>query len=119
MDSDQERVEDSKAAYRESLINYGNYLYDRGGSWVGEKTPTEILDILQKIIEVQNGYRELNERKSKLQKEAKADDYKALIEEEKEKIKILLGERDKIDMQIEDIQKEINRLESLVDRLVK
>ena len=119
LDSDQERVEDSKAAYRESLINYGNYLYDRGGSWVGENTPTEILDILQKIIEVQNGYRELNERKSKLQKEAKADDYKALIEEEKEKIKILLGERDKIDMQIEDIQKEINRLESLVDRLVK
>ena len=119
LDSDQERVEDSKAAYRESLINYGNYLYDRGGSWVGEKTPTEILDILQKIIEVQNGYRELNERKSKLQKEAKADDYKALIEEEKEKIKILLGERDKIDMQIEDIQKEINRLESLVDRLGK
>ena len=101
------------------MINYGNYLYDRGGSWIGETTPSEILDILQKIIEIQNEYRELNERKQRLQKEAKADDYKALIEEEKEKIKILLGEREKIDMQIEDIEKEIKRLESLVDRLVK
>lgn len=119
IDEDNERVEDCQAAYIESLINYGNYLYDRGGSWVGETTPSEILDILQKIIEIQNEYRELNERKSRLQKEAKADDYKALIEEEKEKIKILLGERDKIDKQIEDIQKEINRLEGLVDRLVK
>ena len=84
-----------------------------------QTTPSEILDILQKIIEIQNEYRELNERKQRLQQEAKADDYKALIEEEKEKIKILLGEREKIDMQIEDIEKKIKRLESLVDRLVK
>ena len=119
VEKDDERVEDSQVAYKEALINYGNYLYDRGGSWIGETTPSEILDILQKIIEIQNEYRELNERKQRLQKEAKADDYKALIEEEKEKIKILLGEREKIDMQIEDIEKEIKRLESLVDRLVK
>ncbi|MGN1189747.1 MAG: hypothetical protein ACI4SL_05040, partial [Candidatus Ornithospirochaeta sp.] len=119
LESDDERVEDSLSAYNEALINYGNYLYDRGGSWIGETTPPEILDILQKIIEIQNEYRELNERKSRLQKEAKADDYKALIEEEKEKIKILLGEREKIDMQIEDIEKEISRLEGLVEKLVK
>ena len=119
VEKDDERVEDSQVAYKEALINYGNYLYDRGGSWIGETTPSEILDILQKIIEIQNEYRELNERKQRLQQEAKADDYKALIEEEKEKIKILLGEREKIDMQIEDIEKEIKRLESLVDRLVK
>ena len=119
VEKDDERVEDSQVAYKEALINYGNYLYDRGGSWIGETTPSEILDILQKIIEIQNEYRELNERKQRLQKEAKADDYKALIEEEKEKIKILLGEREKINMQIEDIEKEIKRLESLVDRLVK
>ena len=119
VEKDDEKVEDSQVAYKEALINYGNYLYDRGGSWIGETTPSEILDILQKIIEIQNEYRELNERKQRLQKEAKADDYKALIEEEKEKIKILLGEREKIDMQIEDIEKEIKRLESLVDRLVK
>ena len=116
---DDERVEDSRSNYVECLINYGNYLYDRGGSWIGEDTPTEILDILQKIIEIQNKYGELNERKNRLQKEAKADDYKALIEEEKEKIRILLNERDKIDLQIEDIEKEIKRLESLVDKLVK
>lgn len=119
LESDDERVEDSLSAYNEALINYGNYLYDRGGSWIGETTPPEILDILQKIIEIQNEYRELNERKSRLQKEAKADDYKALIEEEKEKIKILLGEREKIDNQIEDIEKEISRLEGLVEKLVK
>ena len=119
VEKDDEKVEDSQVAYKEALINYGNYLYDRGGSWIGETTPSEILDILQKIIEIQNEYRELNERKQRLQQEAKADDYKALIEEEKEKIKILLGEREKIDMQIEDIEKEIKRLESLVDRLVK
>ena len=119
VEKDDEKVEDSQVAYKEALINYGNYLYDRGGSWIGETTPSEILDILQKIIEIQNEYRELNERKQRLQQEAKADDYKALIEEEKEKIKILLGEREKIDMQIEYIEKEIKRLESLVDRLVK
>ncbi|MGN1164720.1 MAG: hypothetical protein ACI4S4_07965 [Candidatus Ornithospirochaeta sp.] len=118
LEEDSERVGDSEVSLRECLINYGNYLYDRGGSWIGEETSPEILDVLQNIIETQNQYRDLNNRKSRLQKEAKADDYKALIEEEKEKIRILEGEREKIALQIEDIKKEISRLEGLVRKLV-
>lgn len=118
-EENEERVSDREAGMREALINYGNYLYDRGGSWVGEETPTEVLDILQRIIDTQNTYRELNDRKSKLKAEAKADDYKALILQEREKIEILEGEREKIALQIEEIKKEIARLESLVDKLIQ
>ena len=119
LEENEDSVNDSQVSLRECLINYGNYLYDRGGSWIGEDTPPEVLDILQKIIDVQNEYKTLNERKNQLKAEAKADDYKALIEEEKERIRILEGEREKIALQIEDIKKEIARLESLVDRLIK
>ena len=118
LEEDEERVRESEVSLRECLINYGNYLYDRGGSWIGEDTSPEILDVLQNIIETQNQYRDLNNRKARLQKEAKADDYKALIEEEKEKIRILEGEREKIASQIQDIKKEISRLEGLVRKLV-
>lgn len=118
LEEDGERVRDSEVSLRECLINYGNYLYDRGGCWIGEDTSPKILDVLQSIIETQNRYRDLNNRKARLQKEAKADDYKALIEEEKEKIRILEGEREKIALQIEDIKKEISRLEGLVRKLV-
>ena len=47
----------------------------------------------------------------------KADDYKAQIEEERAKILILQKEKERIDLQISQIQAEIDRLEGTVDRL--
>ena len=54
---------------------------------------------------------------NRLKKEAKADDYKALIEEEKAKILILQKEKERIDQQIAQIENEIERLEGSIDRL--
>ncbi len=112
-------VEEKETAFRECIINYGNYLYDRGGSWIDEKTPPDVLDIVQAILENQKAYSSLNSERSRIEKEAKADDYKALIESEKEKIRILEEEKRKIDDQISGIEKEIERLESLVERIFK
>ncbi len=119
MEEDGSSLEAKKAEFDECIINYGNYLYDRGGSWIGENTPTEVLDALQLILENQNEYGSLLKKREQLQKEAKADDYKALIEEERNKIRILEEEKGRIDTQIEEISKEIERLESLVERLVR
>lgn len=119
MEEDGSSLEAKKAEFDECIINYGNYLYDRGGSWIGENTPTEVLDALQLILENQNEYGSLLKKREQLQKEARADDYKALIEEERNKIRILEEEKGRIDTQIEEISKEIGRLESLVERLVR
>ncbi len=112
-------LEEKENDYRECVINYGNYLYDRGGSWIGEETPSDVLDVIQLILENQKEYSSLNKRKEQLQKEAKADDYKAMIEEEKAKIRILEDEKRKIDREIEEIEREINRLSGMVNKLVK
>ncbi len=119
MEEDGSSLETRKAEFDECIINYGNYLYDRGGSWIGENTPTEVLDTLQLILENQNEYGSLLKKREQLQKEAKADDYKALIEEERNKIRILEEEKSRIDTQIDEISKEIERLEGLVERLVR
>lgn len=119
LEEKEKSLEERKAEFDECIINYGNYLYDRGGSWIGESTPTEVLDSLQLILENQNEYARLQKRKEQLEKEAKADDYKALIEEERNKIRILEEEKSRIDGQIDEIEKEIERLESLVERLVR
>lgn len=119
MEEDGSSLEERKAEFDECIINYGNYLYDRGGSWIGENTPTEVLDALQLILENQNEYGSLLKKREQLQKEAKADDYKALIEEERNKIRILEEEKSRIDTQIDEISKEIERLEGLVERLVR
>lgn len=118
-DEDESRVEEYRNAFNECIINYGNYLYDRGGSWIGESTPPEVLDAIQLILENQNEYSRLVKRRAQLQKEAKADDYKTMIEEEREKIRILEDEKKRIDLQIDEINREIDRLEGIVEKLVR
>lgn len=112
-----EWADKKNSEYYESVVNYGNYLYDKGSSWVGENTPSEILDLLQSIIEGQDAYARLYSTRERLRKEAKADDYKSLIEQEKAKILILNKEKEKIDIQIAKIETEIQRLSNLIDRL--
>lgn len=117
-EEDEVTLTQKKNEFNETIINYGNYLYDRGASWIGEDTPSEVLDTLQLIIESQNEYSSLLSRRSRLEKEAKADDYKAMIEEEREKIRILEDEKNRIDIQIREIEREIDRLENQVNRLL-
>lgn len=119
IDEDESQVEEYRNAFDECIINYGNYLYDRGGSWIGESTPPEVLDVIQLILENQNEYSRLVRRRTQLQKEAKADDYKTMIEEEREKIRILEDEKKRIDRQIDEINREIDRLEGIVEKLVR
>lgn len=119
LEEDKNRLSESKSDFDECIINYGNYLYDRATNWINENTPSNVLDSLQAIVEKQNSYSELIKRQEQLRKEAKADDYKAIIEEEREKIRILESEKAKIDLQIAEINKEIERLEGMVSRLVK
>ncbi len=119
LEEDDSLVEEYRNAFNECIINYGNYLYDRGGSWIDEKTPPEVLDVLQIILESQHEYSSLINRMEQLKKEARADDYKTMIEEEKEKIRILEDEKTKIDSQIAEISREIERLEALVEKLVR
>lgn len=119
IEDDKTSLEEKENAFHECMINYGNYLYDRGGTWIGENTPAEVLDIFEKILESQKEYARLNECRKQLEKEAEADDYKALIKSEKEKIRILTDEKTKIDMQIGEIEKEIERLENLLKRLFR
>ncbi len=102
---------------REQVIGYGNYLFDKGASWIGENTPSDVLDYLDSILKKQQEYTSLTATMARLKKEAKADDIKALIEEEKAKILILQKEKERIDMQIAQIENEIERLEGSIDRL--
>ena len=109
--------DDKSDKLKEEIIGYGNYLFDRGASWIDQSTPSEILDYLDSILKSQNEYSALSNTLNRMMKEAKADDYKAQIEEEKARILILQKEKERIDLQISQIQAEIDRLEGTVDRL--
>ncbi len=108
---------DIQNSYHESLISYGNYLFDRGGVWIGEDTSSDVLDIIEEILKLQNEYSRLNEEKQTLQKQAKVNDYRLLIENERAKISILEREKEKIDEEIAQIENEINKLNSLIEKL--
>ena len=112
-------AEEKEVAYYDSIVTYGNYLYDKGSSWVGENTPADILDLLENIIKSQAEYSSLYSTRERLKKEAKADDYKALIEQEQTKILILNREKEKIDIQIAKHEAEIKKLNAMIDRLEK
>ena len=103
--------------YRENLISYGSYLFDKGGIWISESTPSDVLDSIENILNLQNEYAQINAEKQELQKASKADDYRALILEERQKIQLLLREKDNIDQEISEIESEIERLQALIDRL--
>lgn len=119
IEDEEAEVEEKENAFVECIINYGNYLYDRAGSWIDENTPPGVLDIVQTILESQKMYASLNKERKLIEKQAKADDYKTLIENEREKIRLLEGEKQKIDSQIAEIEREIERLEGLVERIFK
>ncbi len=108
---------ESAEAYYDSVVNYGNYLYEKGSSWIGENTPSEVLDLVESIIKAQDEYSSLCAMKERLRKEAKADDYKSLIEQERAKILILNKEKQRIDMQIAKHENEIEKLEMMIGRL--
>lgn len=109
--------EDVDNQYRENLISYGNYLFDKGGVWVDEKTPSDVLDTIEDILKLQKDFASLNEDKQRLHRDSKVDDYRALIQEEEAKILILEKEKEKIDQEIEQIRIEIRKLNSMIERL--
>lgn len=105
--------------YYDAIVVYGNYLYEKASSWIGENTPTEVLDLIEKILESQANYSKFNATRERLRKEAKVADYQALIKQERTKIMILEKEKEKIDNQIARHETEIRKLEMMIDRLEK
>lgn len=105
--------------YYDAIVTYGNYLYEKGSSWIGENTPSEVLDLIENILKSQAEYSKYHATRERLKKEAKADDYKALIDQEKTKIMILEKEKEKIDNQIARHRAEIRKLSTMIDRLEK
>lgn len=117
LDHSQKRVEEAMKLYYDSVADYGSFLYGKASDWINENTSSDILDILQNILEAQDLYNHLGQEKQRLQREDRIDDYRALIEQEEEKIRILEKEKEKIDKQIDRIKEEILRLETLIDRV--
>lgn len=110
-------LEDMNTLYRESIISYGNYLFDKGGVWLDEHTPSNVLDSIEEILRLQKEYGEINRVKQELEKESKANDYRFLINQEEAKILILEKEKEKINQEILEIRKEIDKLNMMIERL--
>ena len=101
----------------EAVVSYGSYLYDKGAEWVDKDTPSDILDLLEELLHLHGEHDEVLSEKERLDREAKADDYRAMIESEEGKIMVLEKEKERIDREIAEIKKEIEVLRMRIERL--
>ena len=107
------------AAEREeaALRNYGAFLWDNGGSWIGEDTPSVLLDEIERILAEKDALERLIAERKRLKSEAKADDLMALLENEEKKLSILQKERERIDSEIADVEAEAGRLRMKLEEI--
>lgn len=111
------RITALKENEEEALVSYGSYLYDKGSEWIDKDTPSEILDTLEALLHLHNEHDSILSEKDRLDREAKADDYRAMIESEEGKIMVLEKEKERIDREIAEIRNEIDVLRNKIERL--
>ena len=111
------KIKELQKNEEDALVSYGSYLYDKGSEWIDKDTPSSILDILEEMLGLHREYDSVLSEKERLEREAKADDYRALIESEEGKIMVLEKEKERIDREILEIRKEIDMLRNRIERL--
>ena len=111
------RIAGLRKTEEEALVSYGSYLYDKGSEWIDKDTPSSILDILEELLRLHGEHDSVLAEKDRLEREAKADDYRAMIESEEGKIMVLEKEKERIDREIAAIEKEIEALKARIARL--
>lgn len=111
-----ERLEEKKRDYYEAAVSYGNYLYEKGEIWISENTSSEALDLVEAILSSQKEYSDLKERKRDEERRAKREEIRILISQEEDKLDILEREKKRIDSHMDEIKKEIKRLESFLSK---
>ena len=107
-------LDDAEKAGEEEL---GRLLFSTGGDWIGEDTPHDILDIIEQMLGIMQRLDELRYKHGCLERNAKRDEYLAMIESEAGKIKVLEDDKARIEQEIEDIRLEIARLQREADKL--
>lgn len=107
-------LDDAEKAGEEEL---GRLLFSTGGDWIGEDTPHDILDIVEQMLGIMQHLDELRYKHGCLERNAKRDEYLAMIESEAGKIKVLEDDKARIEREIEDIRLEIARLQREADKL--
>ena len=90
---------------------------DNGGSWIGEDTPSVLLDEIERILAEKDALERLIAERKRLKSEAKADDLMALLENEEKKLSILQKERERIDSEIADVEAEAGRLRMKLEEI--
>lgn len=115
--SETERIRELQKSEEEALVSYGSYLYDKGSEWIDKDTPSIILDVLEDLLHLHNEQDAALAEKDRLEREAKADDYRAMIESSEGQILVLEKEKERIEREIAEINKEIDALRSKIDRL--
>ena len=112
-----EEVDRKRKEEEDAIAEYGCCLYSKGSEWIDKDTPQDILDILAMMLETHGERDRLEAEKAGLEKVAKAEDYRAMIESEEEKIAVLEREKGRIDREIMAIKEEIASLEERIRRL--
>lgn len=108
----------ANAAFKDSLSNYGCYLFDKGAIWVSESTPSDILDSIEDILALQGECAKIDRERERIARDDKVQQFRILIRDEEAKIAILSREREKIDQEIDNIQQEIDRMKAIIERML-
>ena len=111
------RVRSASSAEEKALVDYGSFLYDKGSSWIDKDTPSDILDSLEELLSLHGEYDKVLAEKARLEREAKADDLRAMIESEEGKIMVLEKEKERIDREIEELRSNIEAMRMRIGRL--
>ncbi len=106
-----------KKSEEEAFVRYGSYLYDKGQNWIDKDTPSSLLDIIEELLKLHREQESLTAEKERIEREGRADDYRALIESEEGKILVLEKEKERIEREIAQIKKEIESLRIRIERL--
>ena len=118
LDSYKNMLMEANAAFKDSISNYGCYLFDKGAIWVSETTPSDILDSIEAILALQGECAKIDRERERIARDDKVQQFKALIRNEEEKIALLRREREKIDLEIDNIQQEIDRMKAIIERML-
>ena len=95
----------------------GSFFFDNGERWIDENTAPEALDSVENLLASSKRLDELKREKERIERDAKRDEYLALIESEEAKIRVLEEDKARLDAEIDGIRGEIERLKREIDKL--
>lgn len=112
-----QRLENARIQLNEAGVNYGLYLFDNGHKWIGPDTPEAFLDLVQQMLQLQQGISDDEEEIEKEKEYSAIADFESMIEFNNKKINDLREEIRSISAEIEKIEEDNRNIRRKIENV--